>query len=28
MFDNMTLWVVVYLLTGLATGYYFHRRDK
>ena len=27
MFDNITLWVVVYLLTGIATGYYLHRRD-
>ena len=28
MFDNMTLWVVVYLLAGLTTTYYLHRRDK
>ena len=28
MFDNMTLWVVVYLLTGIATTYYLHRRDR
>ena len=28
MFDNITLWVLVYLLTGIATGYYLHRRDK
>ena len=27
MFDNMTLWILLYLIVGFTTAYYLHRRD-
>jgi hypothetical protein len=26
MFDNMTLWILLYLIVGFTTAYYLHRR--